>query len=103
MPITSDRVRENVSHNLRILLEAKDLSQTDLAEKSRVHKMQISRYINKRTRCNVDDVANIAEALNIDLGIFVTERLSLKSALLLERQQTAGIPQKVRSRATSYR
>jgi len=72
---TADQVKENVSHNILILLAKHDMTQSELANRADVSKMQVWRYINRLARCNVDDCARITAVFGVRLDKFVLSQL----------------------------
>lgn len=60
--LKSDRIRAQLSHNIKALLEHMQISENELAKRSGVSQKQVNNIVQRRTGCGVDALEAIAEA-----------------------------------------
>lgn len=66
----SSELTENVSRVIKILLARDGLSQTDLAEILDYNASTITRGLNGERKWSADDIQHLAEAFEVDPGLF---------------------------------
>jgi transcriptional regulator with XRE-family HTH domain len=70
--VTSTEIRKNIAANVKILLEQKDWSASDLSRESGVPKMTISDILAEKRCPRVDVLKKIADAFFASLDQLVT-------------------------------
>lgn len=71
--ITDDEIREHVAANVLRLIEEREWSQRDLAEKAGESPMNINRVCRGENVVRVGIVARIAEALGVNVDRLIAE------------------------------
>ena len=77
--IQKDETRRNIALSVSRLLKEQDISQHSLAEASGVHQPRISLMLKQGILINPCDLANIAEALGVDMSDLVYNRRLVKT------------------------
>lgn len=62
---------------LKSIMEQKNISQKELAEKSGIAKSSVCRYLNGTRKPRIDVLKNFADALSVDINLFLDENESL--------------------------
>ena len=69
--ITPAEATANVGKNVERIIAARGMSQRDLAERSGIHEMTISRIIRGKNEPGIGAVARIAEALDVLVDVLL--------------------------------
>ena len=69
--ISKERLKLNISENLRRLMHASGLSQSELGRISQTSQVLVYRLLNQIMVPNAQDLANIAEALGVTVDVLI--------------------------------
>ncbi len=80
--ITKDRLKLNIAENLARLMHARGLSQSELGRISQTSQVLIYRLLNQVLVPNAQDLANIAESLDVTVDEIISnpdEKASIRN------------------------